>query len=64
MPDMSTGQGQERGRESGPYVELDRETWAELGKSRSRWGEPLSAEEIDRVRGLGDELDLDEVQQV
>jgi type I pantothenate kinase len=64
MPDMSTGQGQERGRESGPYVELDRATWAELGKSRSRWGEPLSNEEIERVRGLGDELDLDEVQQV
>ena len=26
--------------------------------------QPLSAEEIERVRGLGDELDLDEVQQV
>ncbi|MGH8966369.1 MAG: type I pantothenate kinase [Actinomycetes bacterium] len=48
-------------RESSPYVELDRSAWAALGESTEQ---PLTAEEIDRVRGLGDELDLDEVQQV
>ncbi|MFL6107586.1 MAG: type I pantothenate kinase [Marmoricola sp.] len=47
--------------EASPYVELDREAWAELG---GRTDQPLSAEEIDRVRGLGEQLDIDEVQQV
>jgi type I pantothenate kinase len=48
-------------RDSSPYVELDRSSWAALGATA---GNPLSAEEIDRVRGLGDQLDLDEVEQV
>jgi len=47
--------------EASPYVELDREAWAELG---GRTDQPLSTEEIERVRGLGEQLDLDEVQQV
>ena len=65
---MASGIGegaQERGpnreREYGPYVELDRDAWAALGAATEQ---PLSAEEVERVRGLGDELDLDEVQQV
>jgi len=53
---MASGNG-----ESGPYVELDRDAWAALAAATEQ---PLRAEEIDRVRGLGDELDLDEVQQV
>lgn len=48
-------------RESSPYVELDRAAWAALGATTVQ---PLSEEEIARVRGLGDELDLDEVVQV
>ena len=48
-------------RETSPYVELDRAAWAALGAATEQ---PLSAEEIARVRGLGDELDLDEVVQV
>jgi type I pantothenate kinase len=48
-------------RESSPYVELDRGAWAALGAATEQ---PLSTDEIDRVRGLDDELDLDEVQQV
>jgi type I pantothenate kinase len=48
-------------RESSPYVELDRAAWAALGAATTQ---PLSPDEIERVRGLGDELDLDEVQQV
>ena len=59
-PDNGNGAEHERG----PYVELSRDAWAELGEVRGDWGQPLTAEEIERVRGLGDELDLDEVQQV
>ncbi len=47
--------------ETSPYVELDRAAWAELG---AHTDQPLSELEIDRVRGLGEQLDLDEVQQV
>ncbi|HEX5861941.1 MAG TPA: type I pantothenate kinase [Nocardioides sp.] len=48
-------------RESSPYVELDRAAWAALANSSTA---PLSPEEIARLRGLGDALDLDEVEQV
>ncbi len=61
MPGMSSAQGE---RDRGPYVELDRAAWAALGAVPGEWGQPLTPEEIDRVRGLGDQLDLDEVQQV
>jgi type I pantothenate kinase len=48
-------------RESSPYVELDRTAWAALANSTAS---PLNADEIARLRGLGDALDLDEVEQV
>jgi type I pantothenate kinase len=48
-------------RESSPYVELDRAAWAALANSTAS---PLTADEIARLRGLGDALDLDEVEQV
>lgn len=51
----------ERPSESTPYVELERAAWSELGESHKS---PLTADEIDKLRGLGDELDLDEVEQV
>jgi type I pantothenate kinase len=60
MPRMTSGHG-DPARESGPYVELERDAWAALGAATEQ---PLTKDEIDRVRGLGDELDLDEVQQV
>jgi type I pantothenate kinase len=41
-----------------PYVELDRDAWAALAHQAPQ---PLTAAEVARVRGLGDELDLDEV---
>ncbi len=44
--------------QSSPYVELDRSAWAALADSVPL---PLSAWEVERLRGLGDELDLDEV---
>jgi type I pantothenate kinase len=47
--------------ETTPYVELDRAAWAELGENTDQ---PLSELEVERVRGLGDQLDLDEVQQI
>jgi type I pantothenate kinase len=47
--------------EASPYVELEREAWAELGRSTDQ---PLSEAEVERVRGLGDHLDVEEVQQV
>jgi type I pantothenate kinase len=48
-------------RESSPYVELDRAAWAALASSSTT---PLTAEEIARLRGLGDALDLEEIQHV
>ncbi|MEH3032684.1 MAG: type I pantothenate kinase [Aeromicrobium erythreum] len=48
-------------RERSPYVELDRSAWAELAGDAPQ---PLSAEDVARLRGLGDELDLEEVRQV
>ena len=58
MPAMPNGV---QGSEPSPYVELARAAWAELGE---HFDQPLSAEEIARLRGLGDQLDLEEVQQV
>ncbi|HEY3016511.1 MAG TPA: type I pantothenate kinase [Nocardioides sp.] len=57
----SNGNGGDGSRETSPYVELDRSAWADLAKSTEA---PLTAEEIGRLRGLGDELDLREVQEV
>ena len=71
MPDMSGNgldhrgdrleQRAEQGREVSPYLELDRAAWAALAETTES---PLTPEEIERLRGLGDELDLEEVQQV
>ncbi|MGI9085179.1 MAG: type I pantothenate kinase [Aeromicrobium sp.] len=48
-------------RDQSPYVELERSTWADLADDAPQ---PLTADDIDRLRGLGDELDLDEVREV
>jgi type I pantothenate kinase len=48
-------------REPSPYVELERARWASLAADEAS---PLLQDEIDRLRGLGDALDLDEVSQV
>jgi len=44
-----------------PYVELDRRAWARL---RDHHPLSLTAEDVGRLRGLGDRLDLHEVEQV
>jgi type I pantothenate kinase len=62
MPPMPSGAPKGgSGGEPSPYVELDRDAWAALGE---RVRQPLTAEEIHSLRGLGDQLDLDEVEQV
>ena len=57
---LGTAQGSAE-REPSPYVELDRARWASLAAEETS---PLSAEEVARLRGLGDALDLDEVRHV
>ncbi len=44
-----------------PYVDLDREAWSRL---RERTPLPLTADEVEQLRGLGDEIDLDEVREM
>ena len=46
---------------SSPFVDFDRESWARLGENIPL---PLTAAELDQVRSLGDEVDLDEVREV
>jgi type I pantothenate kinase len=59
-PTMPGGNGSDE-REVSPYIELDRDAWAALAPQTES---PLSPDEIKQLRGLGDALDLDEVQQV
>src|SRR5215217_6572769 len=47
--------------DSSPFVDFGRESWARLGANTPL---PLTAEELDQVRSLGDEVDLDEVREV
>lgn len=44
-----------------PFVELDRQTWSRLSNEIDV---PLTAQEIENLRGLGDRLDVDEVREV
>src|SRR5699024_602298 len=50
-----------RVREHSPYVELHRDQWRELRRSTPL---PLTEEELDRLRGLGEQVDLNEVAEV
>lgn len=54
---MSAGNGEE----SSPYLELDRATWAALA---SETESPLTPDEVNRLRGLGDQLDINEIIEV
>ena len=49
------------GREPSPFIELDRAAWAALAAETES---PLTAEEVRRLRGLGDSLDIEEVREV
>lgn len=44
-----------------PFVELDRKTWSRLGAKIEL---PLHEDDLQRLRGLGDPLDLDEVRDI
>lgn len=44
-----------------PFHEIPRAKWAELASSIAK---PLSTTEIDRIRGLGDSLDIDEIDSI
>ncbi len=49
------------GRETSPYIELERSAWSALANETYN---PLRADEIRALRGLGDSLDLEEVEEV
>ncbi|WP_428986163.1 type I pantothenate kinase [Streptomyces pyxinae] len=50
-----------RRAETTPYVDLTRSEWSAL---RDKTPLPLTAEEVERLRGLGDVIDLDEVRDI
>ncbi|WP_277068436.1 type I pantothenate kinase [Saccharomonospora viridis] len=50
-----------RVRERSPYVELQRDQWRQLRRSTPL---PLTAEELNRLRGLGEQIDHNEVAEV
>ena len=58
-PKPSSSNGQETNVT--PFVELDRQTWSRLSHEIES---PLNQEDITRLRGLGDQLNLDEVREV
>ena len=47
--------------EASPYIELDRDAWAKLANQVE---DPLTEDELTALRGLGDQLDLEEVREV
>ncbi|MFQ6200228.1 hypothetical protein ACLMMR_39490, partial [Streptomyces sp. NPDC000405] len=47
--------------EATPYVDLTRAEWSAL---RDKTPLPLTAEEVEKLRGLGDVIDLDEVRDI
>ena len=53
--------GNSNGNEASPYVELERAAWAELAGTAET---ALTPDEVTRLRGLGDQLDLREIEQV
>ncbi len=62
VSDTSTGTQQATSAESfTPFVELDRQMWSRLSHEIES---PLNVEDVQRLRGLGDALNLDEVREV
>ncbi|WP_147108704.1 type I pantothenate kinase [Nesterenkonia populi] len=48
-------------RTSSPFVGLDRDTWAHLADTIEQ---PLNQDDVDRLRGIGEHLSLNEVEQI
>ncbi|WP_205786838.1 type I pantothenate kinase [Specibacter cremeus] len=44
-----------------PFVELDRQTWSRLADAME---EPLNEDDVQRIRGLGDQLNIQEIRDV
>lgn len=61
VPPCATEPGDERPVSGSPFVDFDRNTWAQL---RETSAVPLTAEELKELRSLGDPVDLDEVRDV
>ncbi len=62
VSEASTGTQQATSAESfTPFVELDRQMWSRLSHEIES---PLNVEDVQRLRGLGDALNLDEVREV
>jgi type I pantothenate kinase len=59
-PDGTGDAGSDRGGVT-PFVDFDRTSWARLGESVPL---PLTADELERIRSVGDPVDLDEVREV
>ena len=57
----ASSNGNSSGNESSPYVELERAAWAELAGTAET---VLTPDEVASLRGLGDQLDLREIEQV
>src|SRR5919202_5391445 len=49
------------GADASPFVDFDRPAWARLGQNVPL---PLTADELSRLRSVGDPVDLDEVREV
>ncbi|MDI3405551.1 type I pantothenate kinase [Streptomyces cavernicola] len=60
-PPRSAHRSAHRRAEPTPYVDLTRAEWSAL---REKTPLPLTADEVERLRGLGDVIDLDEVRDV
>lgn len=58
---QTTDPQQRRRADSSPYVDLTRAQWSAL---REKTPLPLTADEVEQLRGLGDVIDLDEVRDV
>ncbi|MEU7134569.1 type I pantothenate kinase [Streptomyces sp. NPDC046261] len=61
MPTTMEPSQQRRRADSSPFVDLTRAEWSAL---RENTPLPLTAEEVERLRGLGDVIDLDEVRDI
>ena len=58
---MPNGASPDGAHEASPYIELDRAAWAQLAHQVE---DPLTTDELEALRGLGDQLDLEEVREV
>lgn len=61
ISNVTSQRNEANGEGVSPFVELDRQTWSRLA---AQMEQPLNEEDVLRLRGLGDPLDLKEVREV